>query len=128
MVVTIANVYNLTTMVEVNEIKPTDLSIIQTLLSQDGSNQQTNSKKYLRGLICERTRFDKSKTDMIFKLRKFVLFREDGVMDMFIICVINKSMMLTSIEYTAGNFIDITYYYLMKMICQRVNSKLYGLL
>lgn len=109
-------------MVEVNEIKTTDLSIIQGLLNSNSNS--TNPKKYLRGLICERTRFDKTKTDMIFKLRKFVLFRDDGVMDMFIICVINKSMMLTSIEYTAGNFIDVTYYYLMKMICQRVNSKL----
>lgn len=92
MVVTIAKVYNLTTMVEVNEIKPQDLEIIQELLC----GQSTH--RYLRGLICERTRFDKSKTDMIFKLRKFVLFRDDGVMDMFIICVINRSMMLTSIE------------------------------
>lgn len=91
-------------MVEVNEIKPSDLLTIQSLMNHNESTQT----KYLRGLICERTRFDKTKTDMIFKLRKFVLFRDDGVMDMFIICVINKSMMLTSIEYTAGNFIDVT--------------------
>jgi len=72
-----------TLMVEISTLKPEQLLDIASVT---GGN-----KKYERGLLIERTRIDKSKSDAVVKFKAFLMLKEDANLDLIMFMVLDKT-------------------------------------
>lgn len=70
-------------MLEISSLKSEQLTDLSTVT---GGN-----KKYERGLLIERTRINKSKSDAVVKFKALLMIKEDANLDLFMFMVIDKT-------------------------------------
>jgi len=99
-----------TMMVEISTLKQEQLNEINAV---GGGN-----KKYERGLLIERTRLNKSKSDAVVKFKTLLMLKEDANLDLMMFMVMDKNSF----------FLDMAYHGIMKQVYDNQNSNLIGLL